>query len=101
MTKDEAIQRYKAAFQEVTGKPTVGDDETIALVYAIAIRALMDADKPLPVDPDLLLARKIVADEWERDGCPNMAACALDGSHDNRRVNLVARAGIRAGKAMR
>ena len=113
MTEDEAIQRFRAAYQDKYGEPTKRDDASIKAINDVAIRALMDADKPLPVralmdadkplpvDPDLLLARKIVADEFERDGCHNMAAGALDGSYDDWRVVRIALAGIRAGKAMR
>ena len=103
MTKDEAIQRYKAAYQDEYGNPTTWDDEAIARINAIAIRALMDADKPLsvPVDPDLLLARKIVTDEYERDGFPSMAAAIRDGEWDTSAAVRAALAGIRAGKAMR
>ena len=101
MIKDEAIQRIKTAWQDEFGCPMTGD-ETIARTYSIAIRALMDADKPLPVDPDLLLlVRKIVADEFERAGWPAMAAQALAGVRDDSREVRIALAGIKAGKAMR
>ena len=101
MIKDEAIQRFRAAYQDENGIPMLRDDAEIASVHSAAIRALMDADKPLPVDPDLLLARKIVADEYERAGWPAMAAQALAGVRDGSREVLIALAGIRAGKAMR
>ena len=101
MTKDEAVQRYKVAFQDEHGEPPFGDDAYIASSHAAAIRALMAADKPLPVDPDLLLARKIVADEYERDGMAGCAAEALAGAYDGGRSARIALAGIKAGKAMR
>ena len=101
MIKDEAVQRYKAAYQDEYGIPTTIDDAYIARSQAIAIRAIMDADKPLPVDPDLLLARGIAADEYERDGCPTMASEALAGVRDNWSPARAALAGIKAGKAMR
>ena len=103
MTRDEAIERLKAAIKVDYGCPTPLDDATIARVHSAAIRALMDADKPLPVlvDPDLLLARKIVADECQRDGIPSTAAVVLTGSRDDWSAVRTVLKGIRAGKAMR
>ena len=101
MIKDEAIQRIKTAWQDEFGPPMTGDDADIARIYAIAIRALMDADKPLPVDTDLLLARKIVADELAREGCPLVAARVLAGRSDDDYAVCATLAGIKAGKAMR
>ena len=101
MTKDEAIQRYKAAWQEEIGCPMLSDDAYMVRNYAVSIRALMDSDKPLPVDPDLLLAREIVADEYVRADCHGMAENVRTGNCDDDFPNCVALAGIRAGKAMR
>ena len=101
MTKDEAVQRYKAAHQDVTGKPPAVEDAYITSAHATAIRALMDAGKPLPVGPDLLLARKIVAEAYERDGWADFAARVRNGLHDNEFAVRTTLAGIRAGKAMR
>ena len=101
MIKDEAVQRFKAAYQDECGNPTTMDDAYITRNHAVSIRALMDADKPLPVDPDLLLARKIVADSYEREDWPAMAAQALAGVRDDDFANRTALACIKAGKAMR
>ena len=101
MIKDEAIQRLRAAYQGERSEPWTIDDADIARIYVIAIRALMDADKPLPIDPDLLLARKIVADELAREGCPLVAARVLAGGSDDGYAVCATLAGIRAGKAMR
>ena len=100
MIKDEAIQRYKTAWQEENGCPMLSDDAYMVLNYAVSIRALMDADKPLPVDPDLLLARKIVAADLKRAECHSAAAEVLEGNRLDATVSLVF-AGIKAGKAMR
>ena len=103
MTRDEAIQRLRAAFQVRFGYSWTVSDEIIASTWFTSIRALMDADKPLPgtVDPDLLLARKIVADECERDRLSSMVAHIRAGEHDDWTPVRATLAGIRAGKAMR
>ena len=103
MTREEAIQRLKAAIKVDYGCPTPLDDATIARVHSAAIRALMDADKPLPVlvDPDLLLARKIVAGEYERAEATGLAAHIRAGEHDGWTPVRATLAGICAGKAMR
>ena len=101
MNKGEAIQRHNAAWQEENGEPWPWDDAKTARISSVAIRALMDSDKPMLVDPDLLLARKIVADNYERDECLNSAVAALAGKRDDWGLMIIALAGIRAGKAIR
>ena len=86
------------AFQDEYGKSWPDDEETQRFRAAvIAIRALMDFKKSPPVDPDLLLARKIVADSTPGPWAKQSIAGGLD-THPHLLCTL---AGIKAGKAMR
>ena len=98
MTREEAIQRLKAAIKVDCGYPTQLDDAPIARLHSAAIRALMDADKPMselvPMDPDEAEAIRIMSRFlFVRD--------SLAGAKElGEKIREAVLEGIRAGKAM-
>lgn len=51
---------------------------------------------PTQSDPVMEMARKIVADLWSRDFCPNLARCVREGEYDESRPVRSVVAAIRA-----
>ena len=67
---------------------------TLATIAARIVR-----ESWTPVDPDLLLAREVVAKEWADDGCHGTSELVLAGTYDV--VSVKTAAAIKAADARR
>ena len=56
---------------------------------------------PKSVDPNLFVAREIVAAQYEKTGWDNIAAAVREGRHDRMRVITCALAAYKAGKEVK
>jgi hypothetical protein len=75
-------------------------DHDIMWGVQTALRALLDLDKPLPIDPDLLEAREICAKHYAEAGSADAAVKYRAGGYDDSFVSTLAHAGIKRGRAL-